>query len=466
LDRTRRSIVAVVWLGFALGFALVLPSAAVAAPLQVSREDSPNGCVSQMPVSDETGTILAWQSTCSLTGNNGDGSQEIFRAVLGSSTVQITSGSGCTSGRPTISANGKRIAFESTCNLLGTNADANSEIFLWNDGILLQLTASLGCENMAPSINGPGTFIAFDSTCNAEGTNNDGRGSEIFRLAVATGVLKQLTSDAVGDCDSTSASIDSSGALVAFDSDCDLTGENEDHAIQIFTVTGSGVVKQKTFAVDDSCSALRPAMDASGSIIAFHSDCDFTGSNSALRDEIFTVEASGVRQVTTAPNGNACASGEVRMAASGTAVAFTSYCRLNNQNVDGSLEVFHSGVGKAQGGILAVTDTTNCASFAGGLNAGGTRVSFDSDCNLVGTNGDLGVEIFRDTACACGAPATRKKPLSSDALFVLRAAVGSAGCNLCECDTNNDGAITAADALRDLRAAVGQSGVTLVCPAP
>ena len=452
----------------ALTLAGLLASAApsLAAPVQATSTASAAGCMSQAPVMDSTGTIAAWQSDCNLASNNADGSIEIFRATIGSAPAQITAGTGCTSGPPTISSDGKRVAFASTCNLAGSNADGNFEIFLWNNGTLSQMTTSNGCDNLAPSINGAGTFIAFDSTCNVGGTNNDGRGSEIYRVTVSNGTLKQLTADAVGDCDSTSASIDGSGALVAFDSDCDLTGENDGNAIQVFTVTATGVVKQKTFSADDSCSALHPSMDAAGAIIGFHSDCDFTGGNAAARDEIFTVDASGVRQVTTAPGATVCASGEVRMASSGTAVSFTSYCKLNNQNADGSLEVFQSGVGAYQAGILALTNTTGCTSFAGGLNSGGTRVAFDSDCDLTGGNADKSVEVFRDNACICGAPVSRKKAVSSDALFVLKSAVGTNACNRCECDVNNDGSVTATDALRVLRVAVGQAGIVLTCPAP
>jgi hypothetical protein len=51
---------------------------------------------------------------------------------------------------------------------------------------------------------------------------------------------------------------------------------------------------------------------------------------------------------------------------------------------------------------------------------------------------------------------------ASDALFALQAAVGLITCELCVCDVNASGAVTAADALRILASAVGQD-VTLDC---
>jgi hypothetical protein len=64
----------------------------------------------------------------------------------------------------------------------------------------------------------------------------------------------------------------------------------------------------------------------------------------------------------------------------------------------------------------------------------------------------------------CGQPGSSgEEPSASDALITLRASVGSASCELCVCDVNEDADITASDALLILRAAVGQP-VLLACP--
>jgi uncharacterized delta-60 repeat protein len=62
----------------------------------------------------------------------------------------------------------------------------------------------------------------------------------------------------------------------------------------------------------------------------------------------------------------------------------------------------------------------------------------------------------------CGNP-TGESITASDALFVLRAGVGSATCLLCVCDVNDSGSTSATDALVVLRFAVGQA-VALTCP--
>lgn len=64
----------------------------------------------------------------------------------------------------------------------------------------------------------------------------------------------------------------------------------------------------------------------------------------------------------------------------------------------------------------------------------------------------------------CGFPISNgDKPSASDALFVLKAAVGVAECPLCVCDVNDSGNVAAGDALTVLKAAVGAEA-ELNCP--
>ncbi|MFQ5351919.1 MAG: hypothetical protein ACE5D3_02470 [Candidatus Binatia bacterium] len=72
--------------------------------------------------------------------------------------------------------------------------------------------------------------------------------------------------------------------------------------------------------------------------------------------------------------------------------------------------------------------------------------------------------IARSAAGDCGQPISGGiKASASDALFALKAAVGSATCALHLCDVNGDGQVSASDALIILRVAVGQE-ITFNCP--
>jgi hypothetical protein len=66
-------------------------------------------------------------------------------------------------------------------------------------------------------------------------------------------------------------------------------------------------------------------------------------------------------------------------------------------------------------------------------------------------------------ALVCGNALTDGAITASDALVVLRAAVGSGECEPCICDVNDSGELTASDALIVLKAAVGLAA-ELDCP--
>ena len=75
----------------------------------------------------------------------------------------------------------------------------------------------------------------------------------------------------------------------------------------------------------------------------------------------------------------------------------------------------------------------------------------------------LGGDDISVVSC-CGDVNVSGSLTASDALLVLKAAVGSDVCPLlpCICDTNGNGTITASDALAVLRRAVGQDNA-LAC---
>ena len=66
---------------------------------------------------------------------------------------------------------------------------------------------------------------------------------------------------------------------------------------------------------------------------------------------------------------------------------------------------------------------------------------------------------------ACGDADNSQTITASDALVILRGAVGAGRCDVCLCNVDDSpGGVSASDALRLLRAAVGIGGIALVCP--
>lgn len=110
------------------------------------------------------------------------------------------------------------------------------------------------------------------------------------------------------------------------------------------------------------------------------------------------------------------------------------------------------------GEIAATSPCTGCGS--GVVEAGETC----DDGDTVFTPGDECSADCKIFPCGIPTSTTSAGPKTSDALFVLKAAVQATNCDLRVCDANDSGTVTTTDALLVLKKAVGQ-GVTLGCPA-
>jgi Tol biopolymer transport system component len=415
-------------------------------------------CFIASPAFDAAGTRVAFESTCDLAGLNADRNREIFQADRAGAVVQLTNTTDCTSSAPSSSASGDVVAFDSDCDT-GGNADRNVEIFVVQNAMVAQLTTSSDCTNLSPSINAAGTLVSFDSDCDFNLTNFD-RSVEVFR-ADRGGAIQQLSDDdSLTGCASFNATSDGTGSKVAFESDCDLLGTNSSQLGEIFLADTTGL-SQLTASQDDVCTKTRADLSSDGQTVAFTSDCDLTGQNSDASTEVFAVRNGQFTQVSRDSGQTGCESFDVAVTrgAFGQRVVFTSYCDLNAQNSDRSLEVF-----RAAGGVVSQLSSgaASCWSASPAISADGSSVAFVSNCDIGGLNPDGSNELFVMDACVCGAPVSHAEPTASDALFSLKAAIGSVQCAPCDCDVNDDASVTASDALLILKKAVGQA-VELRC---
>ena len=280
------------------------------------------------------GTKVAYTSSANPTGGNADRNPELFvMSSDGTGTLQLTSSTGLTAraGSPSISANGSRIAFASTGNYTSGNADGGSEIFVVNaDGTgLRQLTSDPSHDSSAPALSGDGQFVAYASSGNPTGGNADGT-TEIFVVAWDGTGETQLTPAASGS--SGNPTISSDGTQIAFDSTADLTGGNADATREIVTVKrdGTGLTKLTASAAGGSQA---PSIRGDGSRIAFTSTSDLTGGNADGNAELFAVNAdgTGLAQLTATTAGGS--SGAV-YAADGGSITFVSTAPFGGPNID------------------------------------------------------------------------------------------------------------------------------------
>jgi len=168
------------------------------------------------------GRIVAFESTEDVAGVGGSDHFRAIRANIGVDPATFFQMAGSRAVAPAISQDGSRIAFASKDDPLGTNPDGNSEIFLFDGAKLIQVTntspGSLGDRvtngNFQPSISDDGRFIAFSSNRDLASQNGDGN-LEIFVYDASTSTFSQLTNSS-GIVGFTDAKISGDGSTVAF----------------------------------------------------------------------------------------------------------------------------------------------------------------------------------------------------------------------------------------------------------
>ena len=145
-------------------------------------------------ISDD-GRWVVYGSSGDGTGQNPDGSWEIFRVRSdGTELEQLTDSIGSFAYAPDISADGSRIVYRSSADPLGFNPDHNSELFLYMPatGELRQLTDTTTGSQFEPRIDGAGRSVVFLSSSPLPG-NVNGAGFDIFRVQIDTGRIERVT---------------------------------------------------------------------------------------------------------------------------------------------------------------------------------------------------------------------------------------------------------------------------------
>jgi uncharacterized repeat protein (TIGR01451 family) len=176
--------------------------------------------VSVNPSLSGDGRHISFESTKDLAGAGGNGFHAL-RADLAPDPATFIQMGVTRAPAPGISQDGSSIAFASKDDPLGTNPDGNSEIFLFN-GTLRQITNTTPSSpqertrqgNFQPSLTDDGRFIAFSSNRNLANQNADGN-LEIFIFDTSSSAFTQLT-NTTGPVGATDAKISGDGTRVAY----------------------------------------------------------------------------------------------------------------------------------------------------------------------------------------------------------------------------------------------------------
>jgi Tol biopolymer transport system component len=380
---------------------------------QVSNAARPRYPFSDHAAANAEGTKVAFDSNQDWAGANGNLNREIFvfDAATGDFT-QITDTSVGESTRPSVDDNGARIAFESTADPTGDNADGNREIFLYDaaTGGVMQVTDTTGAStfSLGASMSGDGAWISFESTADLTGDNADGN-REVFLFEVASGAFTQVTDTADGS--SSGAAISQDGTRIAFDSYGDLTGGNADRSREIFLYeVATGAFTQVTDTTGAASSDA--SINGDGTKVAFSSRADLTGNNADADYEVFLFDAvaGSVTQVTDGSIAELYfgSSLDPSISDDGTRIAFQSYgdARL--------ISVFLYDATTSS--VSLVANSLFSADYRPSLSGDGAKVAYTTGAflsDIVGTTTGSGIELF-DVA-ASEATVVTSAPLPSSA---------------------------------------------------
>lgn len=370
---------------------LILNSAQMQSPLRRITNTSEEG-LNLNPSMSGDGRIVAFESTEDVAGAGG---LDAFRAIRANVSVDPPTFIQMGVSRapaPAISQDGSRIAFGSNADPLGSNPDGNSEIFLYDGAKLIQITNTspgnianrAANGNFLPSISDDGRFVAFSSNRNLTGQNADGN-LEIFISDTVAGGFTQLTS-ASGIVGFTDAKISGDGTSVAYIRDNgaapsvnrDLLLQNRTGAPSLRTLATNGQKLAMTFGraiSDDGKRVVWSAETATNSSQVFLYD----GRNNETRQ--ITSLGSRVTEVPLHPtiNGN------------GTRIAFAARRSVSGagSNSDGSVELYTHEIPSATFG--RVTNTTSndaTADVLSSMNDDGSVIAFNFPRVLTGVSNE------------------------------------------------------------------------------
>jgi Tol biopolymer transport system component len=388
---------------------LVLSAAAPAgaAACTIRQLTDTSSGVSLSPAISDDGTIVAFVSDADVvTGQNPEGNRELFRLdTTAGEPEQLTAVAALDARNPVMSGDGERIAFESDSEYgdLGDNGDGSREVWLYDHASgptgIVQLT-NTGVDSLRPSIDQDGTRIAFDSEGDLTGDNADGS-SEIFLRDTAAATTTQLTDSSGSGDDSRTATINAAGTRVAFRSDDELTGDDDDGGEDLFLVDADTATITQLVDTGADGDAGVESMDASGNLVTFVSEADLTGTNADRSQEVFLhrVTAGVTTQLTSSPD-DSLYSEFSDLDADGDRIVLGSNADLIGGNPD---EDEYQLFVRDRAGRLGLDQLTSPPGDLSdpAINADGTRIAVEWSGDPLGTNPDANREIFLFT---CGAP--------------------------------------------------------------
>lgn len=326
---------------------------------------------SRDPSLSGTGRYVAFESTASnlVTGDTNGASDVFVHDVARRSTARVSvSSSGVeangSSATPTISANGRFVAFRSfASNLVGSDTNGEPDIFVHD--LLLHRTERVSvrhgsgqanASSRSPAISADGRYVAFSSSATNLVDGDTNGAEDVFvrdRLARTTTRESVTGAGAQADGASGNPTIAADGTVIAFDSVASNLGAGDTricfvpgfpfptsrNCLDIFARDRTtGAVEWVTAprfpsAADWSPESIAPALSGDGRYVAFESGLDnlIPGDTNERTDVyVYDRQAGSLARASVAPGGAQAenSSHAASLSADGRFLAFSSHSIL------------------------------------------------------------------------------------------------------------------------------------------
>ena len=293
LDRIRKGMCLAVSLFFTL-LAVASQSESETIMVSVSSSGSQGNLYSSYPSISADGRFVAFSSLAdNLVANDTNGTWDVFvhDRETGETMIVSVSSSGVQgngfSQSPSISADGRFVAFESSAtNLVENDTNNSSDVFIHDrlagqtERVSVDSSGIQGNrESYGTSISSDGRFVAFYSYADNLMTNDTNGGYDAFvhdRLTGQTERVSVSTSGVQGNGFSQFPSISADGRFVAFESSATNLVENDtNNTVDIFVrnrLTGQTErVSVSTSGVQGNGFSQFPSISADGRFVVFES---------------------------------------------------------------------------------------------------------------------------------------------------------------------------------------------------
>ena len=377
--------------------------------------------IQREPAISASGRFVAFESSAALTGGaNGDlqiyvRDRKLRKTKRVSKSTAGAVGTGH-SGTPTISANGRLVAFESAANnLIGADGNAARDIFVHNrrSGKTKRVSVhNNGSESTGmsakPSISADGRFVAFHTDAALVAADTNGT-FDVYVRDRRKGKTRRVSVDSAGVQStegSTSARISGNGRFVVFGTSAAFVGGDTNGFSDIYvhdrkTKKTKRISNGKGGAEPDDTS-VSPFISHSGRFVVFTSSAEnLIGDDDNGTHDVFIRDRKQkkTRRVSLSQLGQADGgsfSGPV--SANGRYIAFVTSTKLLPVDNNGDFDVYLRDRKQGKTRLLSRDRNGNQANDESrnpAITADGRFVAFDSDASdLIKNDGNLSSDIF------------------------------------------------------------------------